>query len=189
MLEGKNILSNLKDLKPNVLETETTNILYGTFIHKVIENLDFKNISLENIKKEIEALKKLLEGTQQINTERVSQTLLKLFDGEFANIIKDAIQIKKEYEFVIQDNLEFIYEFRLEEETLIQGVIDLYIITKEGIHDIIDFKTDRLTENELISRYKYQLYIYKRAVQIIENVEDVNMYIYSFHLNKLIKVV
>ena len=98
-------------------------------------------------------------------------------------------EIYKEYEFVVKDNLEGIEGLEKQEETLIQGVIDLYIVTEDNRHIIIDYKTDRVeSKEELIDRYKYQLLIYKRAIEKIKSVELENMYIYSFYLDELIKL-
>jgi len=191
-ISGENMqkigVENLLELKPNVLNVTVSNMTYGTFIHKVLENIDFQNISEEKIKQEILDQKSVAEGLDNIDDQRVITSILKLFKSDFKHMVREALEINKEYEFVIQDKLSEIEEIKFEEETLIQGVIDLYLVTNSNTHVIIDFKTDHLTEEELINRYKYQLYIYKRAIQIIKEIEAVEMYIYSFNLGKLIQV-
>ena len=73
-----------------------------------------------------------------------------------------------------------------------QGVVDLLVILNEKEYIIIDYKTDNVSvgagESILIERHKEQLRIYKEAVEQYYCVENVQTYIYSYTLSKLIKV-
>ena len=55
-----------------------------------------------------------------------------------------------------------------DENILVQGIIDLYYIDKNGKLVLVDYKTDYVEagkENELVEKYKEQLYLYKDALE------------------------
>ena len=72
---------------------------------------------------------------------------------------------------------------------LVQGIIDLYYITKADELVLVDYKTDYVqNEEELISKYKVQLDLYKVALeQALQRKVD-KIYIYSVYLNKEIDI-
>ena len=73
--------------------------------------------------------------------------------------------------------------------SLILGVIDLFYITNDGKVVLVDFKTDKLENNEdFIKKYKKQLDIYKEAINTLTEKKVDETYIYSFNLNKSIKL-
>ena len=54
---------------------------------------------------------------------------------------------------------------------------------------IIDFKTDKVdSEEELVKQYSTQLSVYKRGIELSLNKSNVETYIYSFGLEKLIRI-
>lgn len=179
----------LQDLKPQVLEKEVSQTSYGTFIHKVVENIDLLNIKEDSIQNAISLAITQMKLQDKVDIKRTNTKISKLLNGELKDILDNAKEVYKEYEFVVKDNLEGIKGLQLPEETLIQGVIDLYIVTKDNKHIIIDYKTDKMeSKGELIERYKYQLLVYKRAIEKIKEVKLGNVYIYSFYLDELIKL-
>ena len=73
--------------------------------------------------------------------------------------------------------------------SLIQGVIDLFYVTKEDKVVLVDFKTDRIdNEEEFIKKYKIQLEIYKETINSLTEYNVDDTFIYSFNLNKEIKI-
>lgn len=53
---------------------------------------------------------------------------------------------------------------------------------------IIDFKTDRASEDQIIMKYRDQLNAYRKAAEIIWPAHTVSVYAYSFHNEKEIKI-
>ena len=95
--------------------------------------------------------------------------------------LKDAKKTFREYEFILDDE-------RIS-RSLILGVIDLFYVTNEGKVVLVDFKTDKLeNEEDFIKRYKKQLDIYKEAINELTDYNVDEVYIYSFNLNKPIKL-
>ena len=75
-----------------------------------------------------------------------------------------------------------------EETVLLQGTIDCLLAEEDGLV-IIDYKTDRLTENELpaaAERYRPQLALYARAAQQILGRPVREKYLYFFSLGRAV---
>jgi ATP-dependent helicase/nuclease subunit A len=71
-----------------------------------------------------------------------------------------------------------------DETVLIQGVIDAYIDTKDGII-LVDYKTDNVKDADtLINRYKVQLELYKKSLEMSTGKNVSEIFIYSFALGK-----
>jgi ATP-dependent helicase/nuclease subunit A len=73
---------------------------------------------------------------------------------------------------------------------LLQGVIDCLLVEENGLV-IIDYKTDRLTEEGLgdaVRRYRIQLDLYSRAAVKILARPVLEKYIYFFALNRAVAV-
>ena len=86
-----------------------------------------------------------------------------------------------------------MYEISREndENILVQGIIDLYYIDKDGRLVLVDYKTDYVEagkENELVEKYKEQLYLYRDALEMALNRKVDRMWIYSLYLNESIVI-
>ena len=75
-------------------------------------------------------------------------------------------------------------------EQLIQGIIDLYLETDEGLI-LIDYKTDFVRENELqnvANRYRIQLNAYEMALESILNKPVVEKIIVFLNHNRALSI-
>ena len=79
---------------------------------------------------------------------------------QIKDLDKDKLkEIKKETPFYTYINTKEIYNTQNSENILVQGIIDLYYISKDGKLKLIDYKTDYVEkgeENKLIEKYKSQ---------------------------------
>ena len=66
-------------------------------------------------------------------------------------------------------------------------VIDVYF-EEDGELVLLDYKTDRVDEDELIKRHKIQLQIYADALEKLTGKKVKQKLIYSFNLGKVIDV-
>ena len=179
---------DIKELKPNTLQTSITATSYGTLLHNIIEHLDYTKISKEHIKTVVKEQININELNGKVSSSKVIIAIEEMYNN-LRHILDGAKEIKNEMEFVVLDDLELVLENKFEKPTLIQGVVDMYVLTKEGNSYIIDFKTDKVNEqSELKDKYSLQLNVYKRAIESALNVEIKGLYIYSFALKKLIEV-
>lgn len=153
----------------------------GIAVHLLMQKLDFKEkYTVEKIQKLIKELLFLnIINEKQANKIEISK-ILKFTNSEIYKEITNAKKTYKEKSFYT----EIEYEG---EKVLLQGVIDLYFINKENDIILLDYKTDKVkNEEELIQRYKNQLLIYKKAIEDGYKKPVKKIYIYSIDLEKLI---
>lgn len=179
-------IDNIKEFdEPNCLKENEeiyTAVRKGLLIHFILQNLDFKSLNTkEELKEYIEKLvyDKVIskQDKKYINVTRIFNFL----NSNIGKELKYSNKIYREYEFILSDDKI--------SSSLIQGVIDLFYVTKEGKVVLVDFKTDRIdNEEEFIKKYKIQLDIYKEAINILTEYKVDETFIYSFNLNKEIKI-
>ena len=101
-------------------------------------------------------------------------------------------EILKEYEFAIFKEAKELYEDlpaeAQNEKIVVQGKLDCAFREADG-YVLIDYKTDNATdENHFVSVYKNQLEIYADALYQCTEIPVKEIYIYSFKLEKFIKI-
>ena len=106
------------------------------------------------------------------------------------NELKEAKEIYREKPFYINIPAREIYNEEIEDSILVQGIIDLYYIDKSDNLILVDYKTDYVqNENELINKYKEQLKLYKKALELSYNKKVSKIYIYSTSLEQSIDII
>lgn len=180
-------------------EEKITPAKKGTLVHLCMKNLDFsKNYSLDEVKNLMDDLE-----TRQIITAKEKEAInpwdiLKFTKSDIWKELKEAKEYHKEEPFYINVFAKDVMETDLDENILVQGIIDLYYITKNNELVLLDYKTDFVPEPKrtdpngpeqiLIDRHKPQLMLYKEALEngLNRNVDKV--FIYSTGLGKEILV-
>ena len=77
---------------------------------------------------------------------------------------------------------------RAEEDVLLQGIIDAFIVEDDGII-LVDYKTDCVkNEEELKERYKKQIMLYSNALEAILGKKVKRRVLYSFSLGKEVEI-
>ncbi len=182
---------NVLELKPEFMkDKKITAAQRGTIMHLCMQKLDFrKNYSIEELNSFIEKLQfdKFIteEEKKTIDVNKIKRFL----DSNLASRIRNSKALEKEKPFYSYIKAKDIYNLESDENIVVQGVIDLYFIEKNGNIVLVDYKTD-YTENEenLKNEYKVQLDIYKSALENTLNVRIDEVYIYSIFLDKEIKI-
>lgn len=169
---------------PNILsddEDRYTAVRKGILVHFILEHLDMSISSKDELKKYIDSL--VLSNTINENDKKYIN-ITRIYNFLNSNIgveLKKAKKVFREYEFILKD--ESI------SRSIIQGVIDLFYIREDGKVVLVDFKTDRIFDEEVFTkRYKRQLDIYKEAIQKLLLYKVDRTYIYSFSMNKEIEI-
>lgn len=190
----ENTETNFEMKKPKFLagELPLSKAEIGTVVHLIIQKLDFRqNYTM----KEIEDLLEKLEQKEIITTKQKQaipkQEIQKFTNSDLFKEISEAKEIYKEQPFYLNIPVKELYASKSEESILVQGIIDLYYITKEGQVILVDYKTDYVLEgNEdyLKEKYTPQLKLYKRAIEHALNKQVDKTFIYSTYLSKKIEV-
>lgn len=177
-------------------EEKITPAKKGTLVHLCMKNLDFsRDYSLEDVK----ALISDLESRKIITAkEKEAINPWVVFNFTKSNIwneLKEAKEYHKEEPFYINVPAKDVIETDLDENILVQGIIDLYYITKNDELVLLDYKTDFVEQKEtvqmsqeLINRHKPQLMLYKEALENGLNRKVDRVWIYSTGLGKEILV-
>ena len=162
--------------------------MLGTIYHKVLQEIDF---GIGDEKDVVEFVNKLKQEDSEnakyydkVDSKKIYACIKKL-----TPIIKNR-SIEKERQFIAYlPHKDIVEGSTLEDKVLLQGVIDL-MVGNAGNVDIIDYKTNRVENAEqLVDIYKVQMKLYKLAAERAVGKCVDNMYIYSLHLDELIKII
>ena len=97
-------------------------------------------------------------------------------------------KIFKEKEFVLKEKICNLTESKLDDEIMVQGVVDLFVV-KDGKVILVDYKYSNSRNPEyLIETYKNQLKLYKIAIEKAFQIPVVEAYLLSLNSKNLIKV-
>ena len=202
-IEGKSSVSKIakKTEEPRKVEIKKPKFLegdlplnkaeIGTTVHLVMQKLDFKqNYSMKKIDELLEELEQKEIITTKQKQAVPKQEILKFTNSDLFKEISDAKEVYKEQPFYLNIPVKELYKSKSNENILVQGIIDLYYITKEGQIVLVDYKTDFVPENNenyLKEKYTSQLNLYKRAIEKALHRQVSKTYIYSTYLNKKIQ--
>lgn len=168
---------------------------YGTIIHKILEKLDFSlSYDKDILEEKLISLKEdnVIEEDffNIVNRNSILKFLNNRLTKELFSYdnLKDK-KVYKEKEFVFSENVKNIFgEDKNSEDILIQGAIDLMIVSSKSVI-IIDYKTDKLYDDKsFIDKYDRQLKLYGLFASKNFQLKDIKLYIYSLNLDKYIKI-
>ena len=185
----KEIFKKPEFIKQNK-EEKLTGAEKGTIMHLVLQKINPKEEY--DIKKIKEFISNLQEKGIINQKEKESININKILEFTKSKIgqdLKEAKEIYKERPFYINIPAKEIYnDDSIDEKILVQGIIDLYYIDKEGKLVLVDYKTDYVTEenkSELIKKYKKQIELYKRALEGAMQRKVEKVYIYSTYVGEI----
>ena len=157
----------------------------GNAYHKLLQKMHYENIGKfsdikDFIREEISLLKNK-KYRELIDIDDIVKFLNTNLGGEF---VKQYQNLKRENQFIMGLSAKEAGMGSSDETILIQGVIDAYIENENGII-LVDYKTYNVgNENILINRYKSQLMLYKKSLEMSTGKTVQAVYIYSFALGK-----
>jgi len=177
--------------RPTFIEDVSSGQKYGTLLHLVMQHIRFESCgSIDGICKEIERLSS--DGfisTAQVKMIDPAQ-LLNFFSTDLGKRIRTAKNVIREFKFSLLDNARRYNKDAVDEKVLLQGIIDCAMIEPDGI-TIVDFKTDRVTDEKLqsyVDGYAQQISVYSYAIEQIYEKPVKASLLYFFHLNKFVEV-
>lgn len=177
--------------KPRFLNEKFSGADRGTAVHKFLEICDFKK-AFENLEEEKNRLRIQCLITDEELRVIDNKAVESFFSSGVGSRLLSSDEILKEYEFAILKNAGELYsdlpENAKEEKIVIQGKLDCAFKESDG-YVLIDYKTDNVTdEAHFVSVYKNQLGIYADALYQCTEIPVKETYIYSFKLQKFIKL-
>lgn len=169
-------------------QEKVTKARIGTVVHLILQKLNEKeDYNIEKIENLIKSIVQKGLITQKESEAINKNDILLYTKSDLFNSLKQAKQIYKETPFYFDISAKEIIKEEVDEKVLVQGIIDLYYIDKDDNVSLVDYKTDFVKkEEELVTKYKKQLEIYKRALQEALGKKVDKVYIYSIHLQKMI---
>ena len=177
--------------KPKFLNEKFSGADKGTAVHKFLELCDFvfANENIEAEKTRLQNAKLMTEDELEVLDETAVKSF---FNSAVGSRLLASENVLKEYEFAIFKAAGELYEDLPEnvkdEKIVVQGKLDCAFRETDG-YVLIDYKTDNATdESYFVSVYKNQLEIYADALCQCTEIPVKEIYIYSFKLNKFIKI-
>ncbi|MBO4983520.1 MAG: UvrD-helicase domain-containing protein [Clostridia bacterium] len=166
----------------------------GTATHVFLQFCDFENLKKHGVECE---LKRLLDNSfiskgvgEIINKEHIEAFITSQLMSDFLN----AKEVIREFRFNVMLNAsEFTTDERLNnEKVLVQGVTDCIYENEQGELILVDYKTDKVTEenyiSELTRKHKTQLTYYKKACELMFEKPISKVLIYSVPLAKTVEI-
>ena len=126
------------------------------------------------------------EQGELVNCEDIAA----FFDTAEGSLLRSGAEHIREFKFSILDDASHYGPALEGEEILLQGVVDCALIGEDGI-TIIDFKTDRVTENTVagaVAEYRTQVETYGEALSRIYEKPILAKKLYFFRLKRFVDV-
>lgn len=165
----------------------------GTALHMAMQYLDFaKTDSLEQIQEEITRL-----VTQQFITPQQGEAvrpsdILSFFRSPLGLRLRRAGKVEREFKFsLLVPAHQYYPQIEENEQVLLQGVVDCWFIDEDGQATVLDFKTDRVTEDTVAARaqeYGPQLEVYSRALSEAAGLHVARRYLWFFALGREVPI-
>ena len=177
--------------RPAFLEEKRDSAALGTAMHTCLQHIRYE--ACTNRKGvEAELRRMVLEGLLTQQQEEMINTgeLAALFQSPMGRRLPACSQVLREFKFSILESGEAMDAALKEEQILLQGVVDCALIEEDGI-TVVDFKTDRVTEETVLSRaqdYAPQVEAYANALSRIFERPVKEKLLYFFKLGKTVSL-
>lgn len=160
----------------------------GTATHMFMQFCSFEGVEAHGVGEEAKRLKKIgALSEHEAGAIRINE-LEKFFSSELYKEMRSAAICRREMRFTLVESSSLIGK-NAGEEVLVQGVIDCFFQNEDGSYTVVDYKTDRISEeSELIDRHRSQISYYCRAVSKMTGKKVSRCVLYSFALGREIDV-
>ncbi len=163
---------------------------YGTALHAVMQYIRYDTYhSVDDVREEL----KRLVAEQFISKEQAdavdAESILKFFASDIGKLALSS-EILREFKFTILQDASQFFPNVVDDKVLLQGVVDLAVFTEDGII-VVDFKTDRLTEDTIdrvAQGHFAQVRAYSRAIEEIYQQPVKKSLLYFFGMNEFVEV-
>ena len=188
-------------------ETEITAAMRGTYMHKVMELIPFREDMEESDVRDVLSLlvKKNVLAPEEAETVSCGQ-IAAFFRSEAGRRVCRAEWVRREWPFTLKKSREElaamaddpetaeIIRLQLPEELLIQGIIDCCFEDGDGI-TVLDYKTDYVplrgreeAVRQIQHRYEKQVSLYRDVIRRAFDTDRIRASLYLFRADRLIDI-
>lgn len=163
----------------------------GTLIHYIMQKIDFLRSSVGEVQQQIDAMLDRGQITPKEHSAVKAEDISSFINSDLGReIVAHYDSFCREYSFKYLMNADEIYPGAEPDDIIIQGVIDAFFVNDNGKIVLIDYKTDKIVENEekTARKYEAQLKYYAIAIEKILKKEVESKYIHLFEAGKTIKM-
>ena len=176
---------------PSFAPASQSGTAIGTLTHRVMEHIRYEECTdLDGVNRELSRLaaEKFITDEQRelVSTGQIAA----FFATPIGRRLMHHPNVLREFKFSILDDAAHYDSSLVGDEILLQGVVDCAMVDDDGI-TVIDFKTDRITPEELPGRAEYyrpQVQAYANAVSRIFRKPVKESWLYFFRLNEFVAV-
>ncbi len=163
----------------------------GTALHLVMQYLNYEKTNTDGeIREEISRLIAEQFVTPAQGNSVNPRVIRLFFRSNVGKRLKMAVRVEREFKFSMLVPAEDYYpEGEPGESLLLQGVVDCWFQEADGTVTVVDFKTDRVTENTVEERakgYRPQLDAYSRALSEVLELPVSQKCLWFFAVNQQI---
>lgn len=158
------------------VDTET-----GILYHKIMELIDFGACSLDGVKTQLGAMARAGVDVSGADAEKIAEAVQNpLFDGARTG------KTLREREFIYYAPArEILRDCTSEDKTLLQGVIDLIILSEEG-NVLVDYKVTNASADTVRARYGEQVRLYARVFEEITGLRLARKAVFILNRNEVV---
>ena len=161
----------------------------GSAIHAALQYIRYENCAdLASIQGEVLRLADQGYLTREQAALVDCSQLFRFFETRIGQKLRQGVPHLREFKFSILDDGKDYGDNLEGEQVLLQGVVDCALLEEEGI-TIVDFKTDRVTEETLADRvehYRGQVEVYAEALSRIYEMPVKEKLLYFFRLGRFV---
>lgn len=190
--EGANYTPAFQWRRPAFAGKEKQATLRGKAIHMVLQYIAYDRCrNCDEIQQQITDMieRKLLPADWGALVD--ASLFLPLLETPMGQKLATSSHVVREFKFSILDDASRYSQDVSQERVLLQGVVDCAILDEDGII-ILDFKTDRIKQEELSDRvehYRPQVIAYASALSRIYKKPVKSVQLYFFELNQFVEVI
>ena len=178
--------------KPVILEhdaEQVTGAQWGTLMHEAMQWLPVQTYTLDSMTTMLDKLTRNGRFTKEERALLNDKALYEFFHSDLGQRLVSSNRVERELPFSMLFDGQRVYKtLEFGEQLFLQGIVDT--VFQEGdAWVLVDYKTDRVkSPDELVSRYKIQMELYKEALERLTGMKVKESYIYSFRLRESVKI-
>ena len=178
--------------QPGTTSGQTYGMDYGNAMHTVMQYIRYEVCQdVSGVVQELDRLVSVGCITQENRNKINHQQIADFFQSDIGRLLQNHKNVVREFKFSILDDATKYTVGVENEHILLQGVVDCAILDDDGII-IIDFKTDRITNENLqqvSAGYELQLRTYADALSRIYNLPVKSALLYFFRSGSFVSVI